>query len=157
VNDDMIEQHLSGTISVRDAIEGDVFPCKAIADRNRDQLGFLVSAAFTDSIRRRQLLVAHREEHVIGFVRFNHHVRGTETALYDICVDASARRQGVGRMLVQMLIVSCRKRERIAIMLRCPEPLPANDFYAHLGFQRIAVEPGRRRRLVVWRLPLGEA
>jgi ribosomal protein S18 acetylase RimI-like enzyme len=84
-------------------------------------------------------------------------LRGVETALYDICVDALCQRRGVGRRLVQALADSCRQSGRIAIVLRCPESQPANDFYACLGFQQVAIEPGRRRRLIVWRLALVEA
>jgi ribosomal protein S18 acetylase RimI-like enzyme len=144
-------------VSVRGAEQGDIRVCKTIADSHREALGFLVAAAFTDAMRRGQLFVAEQAGHVVGFVRFNHRVRGQETALYDICVDASAQHRGVGRLLVQELSESCRLHGRLTIALRCPESLPANGFYAHLGFQRIAIEPGRRRPLVLWRLTLREA
>jgi len=144
-------------ISVRGAEPDDIRACKVIADAHREALGFMVAAVFTDAIRRDQLLVANQSDRMVGFVRFNHRVRGDETALYDICVAASDQRLGVGRLLVQALSESCRLRERRTIVLRCPESLPANAFYARLGFQRITVEPGRRRPLVLWRLTLQEA
>jgi ribosomal protein S18 acetylase RimI-like enzyme len=135
----------------------DIPSCKAIADANRDALGFLVAAAFVDAIHRSQLLVAESSGNVVGFVRYNHRVRGTETALYDICVSIIARRQGVGRALIAALGESCRLHGRRTIIARCPEDLPANAFYACIGFQPITVEPGRRRRLVCWRLTLSDA
>jgi ribosomal protein S18 acetylase RimI-like enzyme len=143
--------------SVRGAQLTDIPSCKAIADAHRDALGFIVAATFADAIRRNQLLVADNSGEVVGFVRYNHRIRGNETALYDICVADSAQRQGVGRLLVEALIASCRLHGRLTIVLRCPENLPANEFYAHLGFQRIQVEPGRRRPLVLWRLTIQES
>lgn len=144
-------------VFVRPAELRDIPFCKAIADANREALGFIVAAAFADAICRNQLLVAESAEEVVGFVRYNHRVRGAETALYDICVASVARLQGVGRSLVAALSELCRLHERNTIIARCPEDLPSNAFYARLGFQRITVEPGRRRRLVLWRLTLSEA
>lgn len=142
---------------VRVAEPGDISACKSIADTHRNALGFIVVATFADAIHRNQLLVAERSGEVVGFVRYNHRQRGDETALYDIGVAHSAQRQGVGRLLVEALRESCRLHERHAIVARCPENLPANAFYARLGFQRIQIEPGRRRPLVLWRLILLEA
>jgi ribosomal protein S18 acetylase RimI-like enzyme len=143
--------------SIRGAEPNDIPACKAIADAHREALGFIVAATFADAIRRGQLLVADRAGEVVGFVRYNHRVRGIETALYDICVASSAQRQGVGRLLIESLIASCRLHGRYTIVLRCPANLPANAFYARLGFQRLEVEPGRRRPLVLWRLTLQES
>ena len=142
---------------VRVAELSDISACKSIADSHRDALGFVVTAVFADAIRRNQLLVAEREGEVIGFLRYNHRLRGHETVLYDIGVAHSAQRQGVGRLLVERLCESSRSYGRLAVVLRCPKNLPANTFYARLGFQRIRVEPGRRRPLVLWHLPLLEA
>lgn len=143
-----------GAVEVRTAQVSDIGACKAIADQQRDAIGFLPRPVFTEAIQRGQLLVAVSSQEIVGFVRFNHRRRGVETALYDICVDTRTQRQGVGRSLMQALAEACRRSERIAIVLRCPENLPANNFYSRLGFQRIAIEPGRRRPLVVWHLDL---
>lgn len=145
------------TTLVRVAHVEDVPACKALADGQRDALGFLIRAAFVDSVGRGQLLVAERAAQVVGFVRFNHRVRGTETALYDICVAPHMQRQGIGRQLVQALVGACHHHGRNAIVLRCPEGSPANAFYARLGFAQVTIEPGRRRRLILWRLALVEA
>lgn len=153
----MMQTKVLMTTSVRGGELKDIPSCKVIADAHRENLGFIVAATFTDAIRRGQLLVAEHANEVVGFVRYNHRVRGDETALYDICVAASAQRQGIGRLLVERLSESCRLHGRRTIILRCPETLPANGFYAHLGFQRITIEPGRRRPLVLWRLTLQES
>lgn len=142
---------------IRPAELRDVSACKAIADANREALGFIVAAVFVDAVHRNRLLVAESAGEVIGFVRYNHRVRGAETTLYDICVARSFRLQGVGRSLTAALREVCQSNKRHAIIARCPEDLSANAFYARLGFQQITVEPGRRRRLVLWRLTLSEA
>jgi ribosomal protein S18 acetylase RimI-like enzyme len=145
-------------IHVRPARSTDVTTCKKIADQHRTALGFLTRAIFSEAVTRGQLLVAERNmRQLVGFVRFNHRVRGTETAIYDICVDGQAQRQGIGHALILSVASECRKYGRSSIILRCPEESPANDFYQRIGFQQRGIESGRRRRLVVWRLPVETA
>lgn len=140
-------------IYIRAAEPTDVVACKVIADQHRAALGFLPRAVFAEAITHHNLLVAATSEAVVtGFVRFNHRQRGTETAIYDLGVASSLQGRGIGRALVCAVAAQCRTRNRAAIILRCPEGLPANEFYARVGFQRNGVEEGRRRRLVVWRL-----
>lgn len=137
---------------MRQATLDDVVDVKKIADQHRHALGFLPKPVFSDSVKRHSLLVAVSEGHLVGFVRYNHRKRGTETAIYDICVADDYKRQGIGRGLVESLIDECRKNDRVSIMLRCPEDLPANQFYERIGFENNGVEMGRRRKLVTWRL-----
>jgi hypothetical protein len=40
------------------------------------------------------------------------------------------------------------------IALKCPATLPANDFYTHTGWSLADSEPGKRRPLNLWQLPL---
>lgn len=142
------------TLSIRRAHLNDVPACKAICDANRDALGFIMTAIFNDAIVRRQLLVAELDGILVGFVRFNHHVRGDETAIYDICVIQQHRCKGVANALIITLSKECKQIQRNRIVLRCPEGLAANSFYEHIGFTRIAIESGKRRNLVRWHLIL---
>lgn len=143
---------LSSTL-IRVADERDVLACKGIADAHRAAIGFLPRGVFRESAARHRLLVADAGPRgIVGFIRFNHRVRGAETALYDICVAQESQGQGVGRALVVALERECLRAGRSSIVLRCPDGLPANDFYARLGFQRCELEPGRRRQLLKWRL-----
>jgi ribosomal protein S18 acetylase RimI-like enzyme len=146
---------IASSVTTRLAHHDDILLCKRIADAHRSEMGFLTRAMFAGAITRGHLLVAETGDGVLaGFLRFNHRVRGTETALYDICVERSLKRRGVGKALVASLVKMCEAANRSAIILRCPEELPANSFYERLGFRRCTVEPGRRRRLVVWRLAI---
>jgi ribosomal protein S18 acetylase RimI-like enzyme len=62
----------------------------------------------------------------------------------------SSRMQGIGRKLVEAVELAAKQRGQAMVRLKCPEDLPANRFYRSLGFAREALEPGKRRRLVVW-------
>ena len=136
---------------VRFADHSDIIAGKRIADQHRDIFGFFPRMVFAEAVARRQLLVAIAASgEVVGFLRFNHRKRGTETALYDIGVDHRMLRQGIGRVLVAALLADCRTHDRTSIMLKCPEGLAAHAFYERLGFERSGVEAGRRRTLVVW-------
>jgi ribosomal protein S18 acetylase RimI-like enzyme len=142
-------------VNVRAGELTDVAACKAIADDHRAELGFLTHAVFVEAVSRGRLLVAAVSDGLpAGFVRFNHRVRGSETALYDICVARTEQRRGIGRLLVEALAVICHAADRSTIVLRCPDGLPANGFYERLGFRQSGIEAGRRRRLVVWRLTI---
>jgi len=141
-------------ISINHATAAGIDACKTIADQHRDVLGFLTRAVFTEAAERQQLLVAAIDGQIVGFVRFNHRTRGIETAIYDICTDRDMQRHGIGRALVVALAAECRQCNRESIVLRCPVGAHANDFYAHIGFHQGAIEEGKRRRLIVWRLPI---
>ena len=133
----------------------DVPQCKEIANRHRGEIGFLPSAVFLDAAKNGRLLILkNAENRVLGFLRFNHRVRGNESALYDVCVESNSQRQGLGRLLVLEFIEKCRVVGRTSIVLRCPENLPANVFYLQLGFVQSEIYDGKRRRLIVWRMSL---
>lgn len=142
-------------LCVRLGQAADIPSCKPIADQHRDVLGFLTRGVFAEAVEKQHLLVADLgEQQIVGFVRFNHRKRGTETAIYDIGVDQHFQRQGIGRALVGALANECRIWNRDTIALRCPEGVPANDFYCHIGFQHMGILPGRKRRLMIWQLPI---
>jgi ribosomal protein S18 acetylase RimI-like enzyme len=152
-----VESASQAGVVIRFAHDTDVPACKRIADAHRGDLGFLPRAVFVEAAKRKRLLVAETgEKHVVGFVRFNHRVRGPETALYDICVDRDHHRMGIGAALVSSLVAECRLLGRSSIMLRCPEGAAASAFYDRLGFLQSGLESGRQRRIVVWRIAIRE-
>jgi ribosomal protein S18 acetylase RimI-like enzyme len=124
----------------------DVDAVKSIADAYRAELGFHTRQSFLESLSRREILVA-REGRIVGFLRF-HHTRAGHTTLQEIATSAAACRRDVGRRLVSELLAECRARGSHVIRLSCPVELPANQFYANLGFRRShrrskAGKPGR--------------
>jgi ribosomal protein S18 acetylase RimI-like enzyme len=133
----------------------DVDAVKSIADAYRAELGFHTRQSFLESLARRELLVARAEGRIVGFLRF-HHTRAGHTTLQEIATCAAVRRRGVGRRLVGELINECRGRGSHVIRLSCPVELPANQFYASLGFRRShrRSKAGKSRPLYQWELPL---
>ncbi|NLE46404.1 MAG: GNAT family N-acetyltransferase [Chloroflexi bacterium] len=138
---------------VRKAVLDDLDTIKAIADAHRDELGFVIRRALQESIERGELSVAIDGDRLAGFVEYRHR-RDQQTTLYHIAVVEQWRQRGIGRLLVEAVRRDALANGKNVIRLKCPESLPANEFYTRLGWQKIAVESGKRRRLVVWELPL---
>lgn len=126
---------------------------KAIADACRHEIGFVYRAILERAIDRGELFVAKGEEEVLGFVHFATTRQGYAT-IYKIAVHPRFRGRGIGKALLQAVIKQTCSAGISRLRLKCPVDLPANGFYAHLGFVRIATEQRRKRLLVVWEKPL---
>lgn len=124
---------------------------KMLADAHRHVFGFIPRAAFVDAMSERALLVALLDGRVVGFLRFHHRRRDTQTTLYDICVDQAYRQCGIGRLLIETLYEVCRAMGHNCVTLRCSTDLPANGFYRRLGFISVRSVVGKRRALTIWR------
>lgn len=129
----------------------DLDQVKALADAHKRELGFVLRPALKKSIDRGELLVAENGTGVIGFVDF-HHRQDERTTLYHIAVEISQRGKGIGRALVDTLVDDACDHSKSFIQLKCPEDLPANRFYQHLGFKKLRVDAGNRRALLVWQM-----
>jgi len=130
---------------------------KAIADANRDEVGFINRAKILQAVNEERIIVAIVRTQVIGFVIFRHRKTDTQTTLSEICLDQAMRGQGYGRGLINALYRDCVEHSHAIIRLKCPVDLKANAFYEHLGFRKIATETGKVRPLNVWELPIVEA
>jgi ribosomal protein S18 acetylase RimI-like enzyme len=136
------------------ATAADVPAIKQLADRHRREIGFVPRGALEASGRRGGLWLAHPPDEaeprqVLGYVQVHHRLDGQIT-LHTIAVDAPHRGAGIGRALVRAVEEDCRGRDMRGILLRCPVDLPANAFYARLGFELLRTEPGKRRPLHLW-------
>ena len=138
---------------VRKAVLADLDALKILADACKHELGFVLRPALARSIARGEILVAENNAGLIGFVEY-HHRQNEQTTLYHIAVEPDHRGQNIGRRLVGALINDAQKYGKGFILLKCPADLPANHFYAALGFIQVGSEPGHRRRLTIWRLSL---
>ncbi len=136
-------------VIIRKASPDDVQAVKAIADANRESIGFVLRPVLQEHTRRGWLYVAGTPDRVVGFVNFRHRRDGW-TVVYEICVEASARKQGIGFQLLSQLYADGMCQGQRGIRLKCPEGSPANEFYATIGFQCIGVAPGKQRNLVLW-------
>jgi len=117
---------------------------KSIADAHRKELGFINRSVLTMALQKQEILcVSH------GFLHF-HHRQDQISTLYHLCVDPNQRQRGIGRQLIEAWENDSRKNGIMTLRLKCPIDLQANGFYAHLGFKRVGIDPGKHRSLVVW-------
>jgi GNAT superfamily N-acetyltransferase len=128
---------------------------KSIADEHRSELGFHTRQTFIESLNKGELLAAKVDGQVTGFVRY-HHRRDNVTTIYEIATDVRIRSKGIGRHLIDTLIVDCQRTGSRCIRLSCPVELPANGFYERIGFIRSSrrSRSGKSRPLYEWELPV---
>lgn len=142
------------TTLIRYLQSSDIPKVKQIADANRESLSFLTKSKFKELAEQQRGIVAEEDGQILGFVTFRHRKSDLQTTLSEICVEASRRNQGIGRLLLNALLNDSKCKARSFIQLKCPKDLAANDFYAHLGFKLDRIEQGKARQLNVWRLDL---
>lgn len=139
-------------IQIRKATPRHLCQIKKIADANRQSIGFVLRPALLEAIQRHELFVAiARNGRILGFVNF-HHRLDEKTTIYELCVKDKHRGNGLGRRLIEAVAAESKALGKQQIQLKCPIALEANRFYSQVGFQHIAVEAGKKRRLNVWRL-----
>lgn len=134
---------------IRQATLEDLGVVKQLADQHKPELGFVLRPALEKSITDQELLVAHIEGQVVGFVHY-HHRKDGQTTLYHIAVNANFRGQGIGKALVDALALESKLHGKERILLKCPADLAANSFYKSIGFSLLRDEEGNRRKLRVW-------
>lgn len=137
-------------VRIRKAVSSDIDAIKVLVDDNRRELGFVLRPALLESIQRDEVLVATDGKVLMGMVDY-HHRQDEQTTIYHIVVADEWRRQGIGSQLLTVLREESRDKGKTHILLKCPVDLPANDFYSKVGFQLVAVENGRSRKLNVWK------
>jgi N-acetylglutamate synthase-like GNAT family acetyltransferase len=144
------------SMQVRWAQEKDVEAVKRLTDENRGAFGFVVRASLEERVRKGGLLVAEQQRALVGFVSF-HHRRDGWTTIHELCTRAENRKRGVGRALVQQVEQEALHKRQNGVRLKCPLDLPANGFYARLGFTRVGIEEGKRRPLAIWEKQLPQS
>ena len=150
------EIHVMSSIAISEAKNlSDVDSVKHIADQHRVELGFHARQAYVDSLEKGELLIARKDDQVVGFVRY-HHRRDNRTTLYEIAIIPDVRSKGIGHQLIKALIADCQRVSSRCLRLSCPVELPANRFYEAVGFIRSTRRSrrGRSRPLYEWELPI---
>ena len=136
-------------VTIRPARVEDVFGVKTLADQHKVELGFIRKSILYKAQEKGWLLVAVKNEEVIGFANFR--IRQDNNAtLYDIVVDKPYRKQNIGKRLIQRLTWLVNVASGEHIRLKCPQSLPANAFYEKLQFTHTGTEIGKKRPLNVW-------
>ena len=130
----------------------DVDKIKQIADENKEALGFLPRAKVVEAVNANRVKILKTSGEVAGFVIYRHRKKDLQTTLSDICIASFWRKQNGGKQLINHLYEECTALNRDFILLKCPEDLPANNFYEAVGFKHVRTEAGRTRKLKVWQL-----
>lgn len=118
---------------------------KEIADAHRRELGFIKRATLASAIDTQEIICFPGD----GFLHF-HHRRDQISTLYHLCIAKNRKYQGIGRQLIKAWEEESRKNGITSLRLKCPIDLEANGFYTRVGFNRVEIQPGNRRSLVVW-------
>lgn len=121
----------------------DIDGIKKIADKNANEIGFVLRPALEEHCKKRSLLVAKDKDKIIGFCNYNKRNDGVNI-IYEICNDFKYRGNGIAKAMIEKL-------ER-PIQLKCPIDNESNNFYKHYGFKLIEIEDGKKRKLNIWRL-----
>jgi len=134
---------------VRPAVLADLDTVKILADANRADIGFVLRPALAASIARGWLYVALLSDVLVGFVHFRVRRDGW-TTIYEICTNATVRRQGVGGALLAAVYDAGAAQGRHGVQLKCPVGSSANLFYSAMGLCQVGEEAGKKRSLVLW-------
>lgn len=140
--------------ATRPATDGDIPAVEALVRQAGAVFGFVRRVVLAKAIAEGDLLVATASGGAVtGAVRF-HHRRDGATTIHEVVVATAGRGQGVGRWLVQAVHDAALARGQGTLRAKCPIDALANGFYRATGWERIAIEEGRVRALVVWQLPV---
>lgn len=135
-------------MNLRKAVLSDLDAIKRLYGQHSRELGFVLRPSLVKSIDLREIILAE-EMNLVGAVHY-HHRLDKQTTLYHIAVASDRRREKVGRHLIEALLLESQQLQMQKILLKCPEELEANVFYAAVGFKLSGVEAGKHRRLNVW-------
>ncbi len=116
----------------------------SLAKKHTDALGFLPRSTVERYVEAGQVLLARENDEPCGFLIFGN--GWPRLKIYQACVQYDAQRQAHGLQMVGRLIAQASERGYEAISLWCADDLPANEFWAAAGFQKLKTKAGGRRR-----------
>jgi len=111
------------------------------------EVGFVMRPAIIESARRRNLIVVKDGDKVIGSCKFNIRKRDKVGVIYEVVVDNEYRGKGIGLECVNIVRGKC-----LYLELKCPIDNESNKFYEKVGFKKVRVISGKKRKLNVWRI-----
>lgn len=141
------------SFSILKAEPDDLAQIKYICQKYPKELGFVKRGYLAESIERGCIFVAKEADLVIGFVEYRQR-KDEQTTLYHLAAHPEHHKRGVAKALIDKLAEESRLLCKEIILLKCPEEMPANNFYEKYGFELIRIEPGKNRKVNVWRLNL---
>ncbi|NPV62500.1 MAG: GNAT family N-acetyltransferase [Methanotrichaceae archaeon] len=135
---------------IKKATIDDLEGIKLLADKNRNELGFVLNSALVRSINRGELIIA-LDETIVGFLEY-HHRKDCQTTIYHFVIEENYRLRGISKILLNFLIRECESQGMRYVFLKCPADLNANNIYPKLGFKNVGLEGGKKRKLNLWNL-----
>ncbi|MEU4394993.1 GNAT family N-acetyltransferase [Kribbella sp. NPDC023855] len=120
-----------------------------LGNEARTTLGHLPWAAYDAAAVDGTLLLARLDERVVGYALYA--LARNRVRLTHLCVDPSARAQGIARKLIDE--ISSRHRERLGILARCRNDYGLAPVWLSLGFTPLGEKRGRGKTgqpLTIW-------
>ncbi|MEO8735492.1 MAG: GNAT family N-acetyltransferase [Edaphobacter sp.] len=118
------------------------------ADANRDALGFLAGAAYSEAAQRGTLFVAVERRgpapSYVGHVLFG--ASYPRAKIFQVYVATAGRGRGVGRRLVQSLLKHLEEKQFLSVSARVASELPSNAFWSALSFEIVGTQTGGATR-----------
>lgn len=120
-----------------------------IARMDNNNLGWAPKGVFVDAAKKGLLLVAVKDDMVLGFVEFGG-VTKDKWTIYKIATAKPMRNQGIGRALIQALTKKAKEESNAGLRLKVTEDNEnAIAFYRRNGFAVVGAEPSKIRRLLI--------
>lgn len=139
-----VRKCLDTRIIIRSARECDLDPLKkSIANKYRQELDYVMIQKLRRSMGLGTLIVAERDNEIVGFVHYHARRDGTQT-VYEIAVRPDVLGQGIGEVLLNNVPLPLQLKST-------EENTRANAFYTAMGLQCVGMEHGKKRKLVLWK------
>jgi len=115
-----------------------------IAGQYPKELNFIMRQMLADAAKKHELLLARKKEteEIVAFMLY-HKRKDNVTTINDIAVDKEHLRQGIAKEMINSLSGT--------LQLKCVEGNASNEFYKKIGFKCVGIDPGKNRRLLIWK------
>jgi L-amino acid N-acyltransferase YncA len=149
-------------LQTRTCTRADLRQLRPLMEAERESVGFIPWPAFEQRARRGDVIVASDDYGLLGYALVYCPSRrpAAPLQLHQVIVRQTARRAGVGRMLVATAAALANTQGRQIVQAWCRVDLEASCFWRALDFDAVAIRPGgkkRRSALILWRTALSDA
>ena len=134
-------------LNIRYALRDDLNATIQLADTMRSEAVFLKQPMIVRYQKRKWLLVAEEDKHIIGFVLFTPD-KHRNTRINFIGVHKAHRRRGIGRYLINKLIEDQSAIGGGHICIKSARDFGASGFYESLGFEHRSSEQVKTKKKI---------
>jgi GNAT superfamily N-acetyltransferase len=127
------------TVDIIDADSPYLEAVRLLWRSHSNTLGFFPGGAFIQFACERHILVALDGQRCVGYLIYR--IAGERVSIVHFCVAPDARRQGVGRAMLNRLIAATRQQR--GIILSCRRDFDASTTWPRLGFHALDEKVGR--------------